>query len=170
MDKKSLVTLANEAADIERMLIESDGELTPEVEAKLTVSELQLPQKVENYSQILQRVELMSEHYKKQAQFFNKLAKTCDNFELALKENIKTAMTLLGVSEIEGVSVTYKLTASNPKLIIDNPEELPAEYKKQVIETVIDNKTLKDHLVTGLPVKGAHIEPTVSLRKYGKKL
>lgn len=170
MDKKSLVTLANEAAEIERLLIESDGELTPEVESRLTVTGLDLPAKVENYSHILQRVEMMAEHYKRQSQFFQKLAKTCDNFEIALKENIKTSMTILNVSEIEGESIVYKLTQSNPKLIIDNPADVPEEYKTEVVETVIDNKTLKDHLVTGLPVKGAHLEITKSLRKYGKKL
>lgn len=169
MDKKSLVTLANEAAEIERILIESDGELTKEVEAKLTVSGLELPAKVEGYSHILQRIEVMSEHYKRQAQFFQKLAKTCDNFETALKENIKASMSILGVSEIEGQSIVYKLTDSTPKLIIDDAEAIPTEYKRQVVETVIDNKLLKDHLVTGLPVRGAHIEKTVALRKYGKK-
>jgi hypothetical protein len=170
VDKKSLVALAQESAEIERIIIESDGELTPELEKALTINEINLPDKVEGYHNIIQRVELMSEHYKRQVEFYARLKKSCDNFETALKENIKTAMRITNTSEIAGNSIVYKLTNSNPKLIVFDEKVLPQEYKKEVVETVIDNKKIKDHLVAGLNVDGARLEPTDSLRKFGKKI
>lgn len=170
MDKKSLVALAKESAEIERIIIESDGELTPELEAALSVNNINLPDKVEGYHNILQRVEMMAEHYKRQAEFFLKLKKSCENFENTLRENLKAAMQILGTDEINGNSVTYKLVNSNPKLLIENESQLPFEYKKDVVETVIDNKKIKEHLVAGLPVDGARLEQTVALKKYGRKV
>lgn len=170
MDKKSLVKIAQESAELERILIESDGQLTPEIEAALEVKEIELPDKVEAYHHIINRVEMLTEHYKKQADFYLRLKKTCENFQQALEENIKTTMRITGKPEINGNTVVYKLVNSNPKLIIENQDAIPAEYKTQVVETVVNNKMIKEHLVAGLEVEGAKLEPTVSLRKYGRKI
>jgi len=170
VDKKSLIALAKESAEIERIIIESEGELTPDVEQALAVSEITLPDKVEGYHNILERVELMTEHYKRQAEFFAKLKKSCENFEKALKENIKTAMRITKTDEIQGNTIVYKLCPSTPSLVVFDKEALPAEYKKQVVETVVDNKRIKEHLSAGLSVDGARLDPTDSLRKFGKKI
>ena len=52
-EKQSLVAIVSRVAEIETLLIEGNGELTDRVLALITQTEVALPQKIENYAQLL---------------------------------------------------------------------------------------------------------------------
>lgn len=157
--------LVNEASALEQMLIDSGGEITPEIENALVVKDQLLPEKIDNYSLIMERFEHLSEHYKSRAEMFIQIAKQCQNVQERLKENIKQAMLTLEVEEVQGFDIRFKLSKSKPKVVIFAEEVIPTEYKKEVTTIVVDKDKLREDLSIGL-VSGAKLEQSYSLRTY----
>jgi hypothetical protein len=166
---KSLALLISEAAVIEQKLIESNGELTPEIEALLSVTEVELPEKIDNYSIVLERFGALAKFYKERAKFFAEISKRCEAAEERLKGNIKDAMTELNKTELFGNEVKFCLARTKPKLIVDDEGKSPKEYKREVVTIEVDKDRLRDDLSIG-PIEGAHLEESYSLRTYGKSL
>ena len=165
MNNKSLVTIVNESASIEAMLIESGGELTDEIQNFLAVNSTELATKVDGYHMIIDRFDSLKKYYAEKAEFFKIISGQCDNASKRLKENIKFAMLELGVDEIKGHDMRFKLSQGAGKLVVDDEEMIPVEFKVEKITTEIKNSELKEALKKG-PIVGAHIEPTQSVRAY----
>lgn len=168
MENNSLVSIVKEVATLETMLIESGGELTPEIEQMLTVKEVNLPAKVDSYEAMLGRLEVIEGLYKERAKLFSSAAKSLANAQDTLKERLKFAMKELGVTELMGHDIRFKLSASKPKLVIEDEKLIPKEYKVQVISEEIEKDRLTEDLKIG-SVSGAKLEETFSLRKYVNK-
>lgn len=165
MENKSLVTIVNEAASIETMLIESGGELTEQIQNFLSVNADELATKVDGYHMIIDRFDSLKKYYAEKAEFFKTISTQCDNASKRLKENIKFAMLEMGVDEIKGHDMRFKLSSGAGKLIVDDEEMIPVEFKSEKVYTEINTADLKEALKKG-PVVGAHIEPTQSVRVY----
>ncbi|MBL7545602.1 MAG: siphovirus Gp157 family protein [Bdellovibrionaceae bacterium] len=165
-ENKSLVVIVNEAMSLERMLIESGGEVSESIEKMLAVNSNELAVKVDGYHEIIERFESLSDHYKRRAEFYSKIASQCDNAASRLENNIKFAMQELQVDEIKGVDMRFKLSATSGALKINDAEMVPVEFKSEKIETVIDKKAVKDALSNGKEVPGAELVPGSSLRVY----
>lgn len=162
---KSLAAIVNESNQIEAMLLESQGEITEAIEAALAVRDLELTEKVDGYSHIMDRFAALESHYKEKAEFFSRISKQCSNVQDRLKNNIKFAMQEMGTTELVGVDIRFTLKPTTGSLVIDDAEIVPVEFKSEVIETVIDKKKLKDAASKG-EVPGARVEPGFSLRMF----
>ncbi len=166
MTNKSLISLVEEASQLERALIESNGEITPEIEALLQTTEIHLPEKVDNYAMLMDRMDTVAAFYKAKAEAYLRLAKSAGQVADRCSYNIKTAMQALNTQEILGVDVRFKLTNSNPACVIEDETLLDASYK--ILETVtkINKKQIAEDLKLGVPVPGARLEQGQSLRRY----
>lgn len=164
----SLVKIVKEVASLETMLIESGGELTPEIEAMLTVKEVNLPEKVDSYEAMLDRLSVIESLYKERAKLFSQAAKSLGNAQDTLKDRIKYAMKELGVTELLGHDIRFKLSSSKPKLVIEDEKAIPKEYKAEVITVEVQKDKLLEDLKIG-SVEGARLEESFSLRTYVNK-
>lgn len=170
---KSLITLAEESAKIEIALIESGGEITPEIEAWLADVEIDLPEKVENYALIMERMEALGSHYDDRAEMLQRMSRAVANVVERCKENLKIAMVKLETDEIQGVDVRFKMTESAGAVVYENEKLIPPEYTtiEQVVK--IDKKRIGEDLKLGVPVDGCRLEKKKVLKKYanspGKK-
>ena len=165
MENKSLYLIVNEAMQIEQMLMESGGEVTPEIEMALSVNSSELANKVDGYQHIIERFNSLADHYKARAEFFKTIAGQCKTASDRLKDNIKFAMIELGVDEVKGQDMRFKLSTTSGTLVIEDAEMVPVEFKTEVITTEIDKKSLKEAALKG-DVPGVKIEPGHSLRSY----
>lgn len=165
-DKKSLVVIVNEALELERMLIESGGEVGETLEKMLAVNSAELAVKADGYVEIIERLESLGEHYKKRADFYAKIGAQCKTAAMRLENNIKFAMLELNVDEIKGVDMRFKLSPTSGSLNIIDEEMIPVEFKSEKITTVVDKKAIKDALSAGKEVQGAELIPGASLRVY----
>jgi len=163
----SLMELVSHAAQIERAIIEANGELTPELEEALDFSEAALVEKAENYEAIFKRMELSSKYWKEEAAKFAKVGGSLEKLSKSLKERLKFAMLELGKEEIIGGKTRIKLCKTAPALVVDG--DVPENYKMMVTETVVDKSRIKEDLVKGLEVPGAHLEGGFQLRFYPNK-
>lgn len=165
-NNKSLVLIVNEAMNLEQMLMESGGEINEAMEKALAVNSQELALKTDGYVEIIERFDSLSDHYKRRAEFYAKIAAQCSNASERLENNIKFAMQELGVDEIKGVDTRFKLTATSGSLKITDEEMVPVEYKIEKVVTSLDNKAIKGALSNGKEVPGAELIPGKSLRVY----
>lgn len=165
-ESKSLLSLVAQASDIETMLIQSGGEITPEIESLIEANEIELPEKIDNYALVMDRMQAISEFYKRKADVFLRLAKAADNVTNKCKDNLKLSMQAAGVNELAGFDVKFTLSNSNPSCVIENESAIEGAYKVTEVITRVDKKKILEDLKLGVPVKGARLEQTKSLRQY----
>lgn len=165
-ENKSLISLVHQAANLEELLIESGGEMTPEIEILLETKEINLPEKVDNYDLMIDRMDMIEKFYKEKADFYLRLAGSAAGLAKRCKDNLKLAMQTLGMQEISGFDIKFKLIPSNPSCVVDDEGVVDGSYKITETITRIDKKRIAEDLKLGVPVSGAHLERGVSLRKY----
>jgi hypothetical protein len=159
----SLMALSADYQRLMNLLMETGGEITPELEEELTINATALASKADKYDFILARLETEEAHWKAQADRYARVARACANAHDRLRGGIKAAMLGMGVTEIAGENACFKLTRSAPKLVL-NERELHKDY---IIETIVrgpNKDKIKGALKEGLVVAGAQFEDVVALR------
>lgn len=164
---KSLYDLTSESLDLTQKIIENGGELTPELEKQLVINETNLACKVDNYVTFVERLEMEESYWRKKAAECDTIARGYSKANARLRDNIKNVLLASGKDEIKGNDYRYKLTASQPSLVIDDEKTIPKEFT--VVKTEINKTLLKEVMKAGADVPGAHLEPSVSLRAYRNK-
>lgn len=160
---KSLISLANEAHVLKMQIIESEGELTPELEAALTVSEKSLIEKSDSYKYVMDDLNKYAELLKEKEDQVKKARQALENFSDKLKNNIKQAMIAYDKSEIHGSDYVFKLSNSKPSLVIDE-KILPKHFKHQVVTENIDKEKIMEEIkLTGF-VDGCELKETKALK------
>ncbi len=163
---KSLVAMANDVAQVEQALINSEGAITPEIEALLSCKDLELPEKVDGYAYRHSRFAVMEAWYKEKAEEFLKIAKSYAKAQATLKENAKTAMELLGTDELKGNDWRLKVSKAKPSVKIENLDQIGGEYLISEMVTRVDKNKIAAALSDGHKVPGAELESNISLRVY----
>lgn len=163
--KSSLTELAAEAAEISRMILEAGGELTPEIESRLTVNTQSLLAKVDGYNYIIDEMEAQAAIWKRRKEACAAIEKRFSSNVESLWTRIKMAMKELGKTEIKGNLYRFKLSTSAGKLELDE-SKLPAEFKMVVQTTVPDKEKIKAALKDGFAVPGAKLIEDGTLRAY----
>lgn len=167
--KKPLIEIAREVFELEQALIETNGEITELIQDKLKVKDIELPAKVDSYAHVLKRLETTENHFRAQAQFFTEIARGVDKAHARLKENLKSAMEVMGTNEILGQDFKIKMARSNPKVIIEDIDKIDGQFV--TIETVRtpDKKLIAKTLEAGGSVEGVRLEAQASLRIFANK-
>lgn len=166
---KSLIQITNEFLELDRLLIESGGELNEEIETALALNQKDLQVKVDKYK-------LYIDHLKQRAEYFKDLEteardarKVFENSSDKLKDRIKYMMNTLNVNEIDGEAFRFKLIEGKDKLVVNDQSVVPQEYFIPVTTLNLDKEKLLQDLQSGLKIDGVDIEVVKTLRTYLKK-
>lgn len=168
MEKTTLIKIADDALALNRQLIESGGELTPEIEARLNDIDLKTRDKIDAYQVVRERCRLEADYWKTKADELMRISRAHKEIDRRLTENIKKHMELTGTKEVEGHTVRFVLTKTGEELVIDD-SLLPDAYKMQVTEWVPDKEKIRAALQDGVDVAGAELRGGFALRKYARK-
>lgn len=156
---KSLLQLSNSLVEA---LVENEGALTPELEEMLSKLEIKVPQKIDAYSNLMDRLDAEGDYWKEKADFYASIARACRNTKERIKENLKAVMIENGAKEVKGNDVKFQLRNSKPSLVIDE-SKIDQAYKNQVVSWVVDKKRIEEELKNGIKVDGAELKETLSL-------
>jgi hypothetical protein len=165
MSNLSLYSITNKFAEL--MDKAQDGELTEEEYNQLGEElALELQNKSANIIGYTQNKEALIDAIDNQIKRLQELKKTeqnsLDKFKLYVKDN----MEKLGIEKI-GTELGILSIAKNPMSVeIENEEEIPAEFKQEVVTVKVDKTAIKNHFKeTGEVVAGAIIvDDKTSLR------
>lgn len=165
----TLYSLVSQSQALERMLVETGGELTPELEAMLDNIDVSMAQKIDGYAFVMEDCEARAAFWKAKAETYSKIAKSHALIQERIKERLKAALIQLGKDEIQGNEIRFKLSKLKPKLVIWNADEIPEELKIVVQTKAPDKDRIAEALSEGFEVPGARMEPVFSLRTYAAR-
>ena len=163
---KSMHEIVESVKSVETMLLESNGELTPEIEAMLLITETALPEKIDSYGLVIDRFSSLEKFYKEKSDAILRMARAFGSAQDRLKDNLKASMTTLGTDELKGFDIRFKLSATKPSVVVDAVETLDAAYTTIEQVTKVNKDRIRQDLELGVPVNGARLERGFALRSY----
>ncbi len=140
-----------------------EGELTPELEQALTITQEQLQEKSIQYAYVIRNLEADSEAIDNEIKRLKAMKDAKDNAIDRMKESVRNAMLSSGIDKIE--SSLFKLSLRRSEAVeIVNIDQLP-ESLITVKKTVSADKVkINEFIKSGLTVEGAVIKENYNLQ------
>ena len=154
--------------NLETALIESAGEISPEMEELYFKIDLTRTEAVDQAHQMIKRLEAVGEYWKDRASESSRIAKSLDMAEQKYRNFIKSIMVSSEKTDLYGIEYRFKLSRAPAKLMI-NEQILPEEFFKSVTTMVPDREKISAALECGEEVPGAYQEPVFRLTPYPNK-
>ena len=159
----NIYQIRNEFQLIIAEVINNDGEITPELEAALTINKEQLQSKAIDYSYVIKQLDSDCEQIDAELKRLQQLKKVRTNLSERLKNTISDAMNLYEVEKIE--TPLIKLSFRNSESVeITNESQLDACFIVTKTVTSPDKKAIKDAIKSGVFVDGATISYNKNLQ------
>jgi hypothetical protein len=164
MVNKNLIALAAEVAALERALLESGGELPPDLEATFDLTTGNLRAKVDRYRSVIDAFEARAKYFADLKAQAKAAQETFETQVERLKGRLRHAMTSSGETELQGNDWRYVLAHGKEKLVIK--DSLPPEYLIEKVTLEPDKESIRTALEMGFAVPGAELVESTSLRAY----
>lgn len=164
-DTKSLPMLIEQAEALTNQILQTDGELTPELESALALNGLELREKLDSYGYVLDGLKLRKDYALDRLKQWDKIASNCETAIENIKSRMKLALERLDIPEVHGGEYSFRLQANPPSVIVDDEAKVPEEFKSTEVKVItkVDKKAILDALKDGRDVPGAHAERSTRL-------
>lgn len=160
MEAITLYQISEDQRALMAMLEETGGELTPELEEALAITEANFVTKAENYGKAILHYKQMVAAAKAETDRIKAIQKTCENAIARMEERLRDAMILFDKPKVEMATLKLSLRKSE-RVVIDDENNLPADCI--VVKTEVSKTEVKRHLKAGETI-GAHLEENQSLQ------
>lgn len=160
MEAITLYQISEDQRRLNAMLEETGGELTPELEEALAITEQNFVTKAENYGKAILHYKQMVAAAKAETDRIKAIQKTCENAIARMEERLRDAMVLFDKPKVEMATLKLSLRKSE-RVVIDDENNLPADCI--VVKTEVSKTEVKRHLKAGETI-GAHLEENQSLQ------
>ena len=137
----------------------ANEEITDEDKAKIKEElTLLLQQKSQNIIGYSKNLELTIEAMKNEEKRISEQRKVLENRVLKYKKYVKECMEQNGITKIETTLGTISIAKNPISVEIVNEDEIPSEYKQDVVTTKVDKKAIADNFRdTGEIIPGVNI-------------
>ena len=163
MNNLTLYGITNEMQQLLRLIEENEGEMTPEIENALAISEDNFAAKSEDYGHAILNLKAMAAAAKAEKDRLATLQRFYENTYNRLDSALKTAMVATGHDKVETPTMRLSLRHTTATEV-DDLDRLPAEFKTTKVEVVADKTAIKKAIQSGEAVPGAHLVENVSLQ------
>ena len=160
--EKSLYQITQEQAELFNFILESDGEITPDVEESLKINEQNFETKARGYIWMIKKLEAENITIDEEMARLQRIEKRNDKLIDRLKESMKFALEVFGESK-KVDTFTLSLRKSKSVEILD-AEIIPESYKTIRPTTIINKTEIKKAIESGLTVAGATIKENQNLQ------
>jgi len=138
-----------------RMVEESEGEITPEIDEALTLTQDQLRDAALNIGFVIKDLEYSAEVVEAEMSRLSELKSKITKGKELLKNRLSESMQLFGIERIE--SPTLKLSFRKSEAVeISDEQEIPAAYLNHPPPKP-DKTKIKEAIKSGEPVPGAQL-------------
>ena len=159
--KHSLYNITEDQRLINAMLEETGGELTPEIEEAMLITEENFISKAEAYGATISEYDAQAEACAQEIKRLQAFKKTCENVSKRMKERISDAMMTFDKDKVTAGTFRFSFRKSTA-VVVENEELIPEEYFRT--ERTICRKELMDALKAGEVIAGAMIETRQTLQ------
>ena len=159
----NLYQIENEYLQLSEMLIDSEGELTPELIEALEINGNNLKNKVVNYGYVIKQMEGNVDLIDAEIKRLQAMKKSRVNAADTLKETIKTAMLMYDLNTIEIPTMKLSFRKSESIEII-NEAQLIEDFTTTKVTTTPNKVEIKEALKNGVEVAGAVMVTNLNLQ------
>ena len=143
-------------------LIESlEGEIEPEMEEALQITEQQLQQKSIAYLEVIRNKEAFNTLVDNEIKRLQQMKKVNNNVIDRLNENLLNAVKTFGVYT---VGLNKVGTRKSSQVIVEDVNSLPEQYKVIKVTEAADKMMLKKAIESGEEIKGVYIQENLNLK------
>jgi len=159
--ENSLFSITNEQKLLMLEIESLEGEITPEIEERLAITESQLQQKSIAYLEVIRQKEAYNSLIDAEIKRLQGLKKQTTNVIDRLEENLLNAVKTFGVYTVG----TQKFgTRKSSQIIVEDVNSLPDKYKVIKVTESADKMLLKDALKNGEKIDGVYIQDNLNLK------
>lgn len=157
----SLFRISVEQMRIDDQLMETGGELTPELEEALAVNAKNFQLKAASYATSIHKFDSLIEAADAEIKRITAIKKSAQGAKQCLKDTLAFAMDAFGYDKYDlGL---HKLSFRNSTAVsITDETHIPAEYI--IVETKVDKMKLKEALKNGDVIPGAELVTNKSIQ------
>ena len=159
----SLYTISGDLLALLNEIENNEGEITPEVEQALAITEEQFAAKSEDYGHAILNLKAMATAAKAEKDRLYKLQKFYENTADRLSTALCKAMDVLDHPSVETPSVRLFLRRTIATEIED-ADLVPKDYKTVKVEEVVNKTAVKEAIKSGKEVPGAKLIENISLQ------
>lgn len=141
----------------------NEGELTPELEQRLTITQNDLEDKCVNYGYLIRQFDHDIEQVKAEVSRLNKIAESKSKLQEQLKTRISDAMLGFKILKVQKNNLTLSFRRSE-QLIVDQDAYVPAAFITTKEVETIDKKALKEAIKAGQEFEGIYIHENQNLQ------
>jgi hypothetical protein len=158
---KSLFNITLEQKMLMSQIEEMEGEITPEMEVALQITESELQQKSIAYLEVIRQKEAFNQLVDNEVKRLQQMKKVNNNVIDRLNENLLMAVKTFGTYE---VGLQKFGTRKSSQVIVDDVNSLPDIYKTIKVTEAADKVALKKALESGEEIKGVYIQDNLNLK------
>lgn len=156
----NLYEITVEQMNLNNLLEESYGELTPELEEALKINKENLVTKAEGYAKAIKNYKAEQDALAEEIKKLQAKKKVCENAIARMKDALSTAMDTFDMPKVQAGLFKISLSKSESVNIIDE-DAVPMEYKKATY--TVSKTDIKNAIDGGLVVKGVEIKENKSV-------
>lgn len=154
--EKSLFRISAEMQELTNELIDNGGELTPEIEKSLEISNAELETKSTGYSVVIRSLKYENDVINQEIKRLQSLKKSRENTIEKLKNALEYSMSVFGIEEIKTEMNKINFRKSSSLEILD-VDKVPNKYKTLVTDIKIDKNQIKKDLKDGVEIAGVQL-------------
>lgn len=153
----NLYELSTELSVINDKIADAEGEIFPEMEARLDAVSLAIRDKIQSIAKWTINIDSHTEAIDKEIDRLQHKKKMTENLNKRLQDYIRQSMQRAEISKIEYPTFTVSVVKNPPSVEVVSEEAVPNAYKtvKQVIQ--IDKRRIMDDLKAGQKVEGCSL-------------
>ena len=157
----SIYNITDDFSQIMAEIESNGGEISPEIDEKLQINQLNLIEKTTNYIHVIKTLDYECDIIDIEIKRLQDLKKQRSNFTQTLKDRLKNAMQAMELTEIKTPLNKINFRKSESVEIIDE-SILPSNVL--IYEPKIDKKKIKEIIKNGGYVEGAKIVENQNLQ------
>jgi hypothetical protein len=159
--RQTLYNITEDQRLINAMLEENGGELTPEIEEAMQITEENFLDKAEAYGATITEYDAQAEACDAEIKRLLSYKRTCQNVSRRMKERLSEAMRAFHRENV--TAGTFRFSFRNSTAVrIENEDIIPEEFFKT--ERTLCKKELMDALKAGEYIAGAALETRKSIQ------
>ncbi len=159
----SLYSIESELRQLFNQIGENDGEITPEQETQLAITQAQLEGKGVSYALVIRECDTTVSAIDSEIERLTKLKSKSQNLSKKLKENISNAMKEFGVEKIESAIIKLSFRSSK-ETVIEDETKLPDSCFTVKTTRTVSKTEVKKLIEEGQVLEGAYIRENKSLQ------
>jgi len=161
----TLKGLMAEWREVMAAIDDAQGELTPEIEQRMALLDVSIPEKIDAWAYVMERMEAEHEFWKARRKVDHEVELKYERHLEFAKTRLKGIMFEMGVVEMRGHDAKFQTVNSRARLTIQDENLIPAKYLTERFVYDIDKDKLRADIEAGIEVEGVRLEKVTALRR-----